>query len=200
MKCQYCERTATLHITELTDGQVKELHLCKEHAHEYLSQADAGVPQPTSSASSLAHHLTVGNTAEDLARLDQKVCPICGISFYEFRNSGRLGCPNDYTCFQQELEGLLLNIHGETSHVGKLPGRGATDLAEHTRLIQMRRQLKEAVSEEDYELASKLRDEIRDLRSEFREGRPTESEPKAKKPRKRQAPRPKPPADEGSQD
>lgn len=197
MKCQYCDRTATLHITELTDGKAIELHLCKEHAQEYLAQADSGQPsQPSESASSFAHHLTVGNTAEDLARLDQKVCPVCGISFYEFRNAGRLGCPNDYACFQQELEGLLLNIHGETKHEGKVPAGGATNLAEHTRLIQMRRQLKEAVSEENYELASKIRDEIRDLQAEFRREKsvepPVAESEKPAKPRKRRAAKPKP--------
>ncbi len=200
MKCQYCDRTATLHITELTDGKAIELHLCKEHAQEYLSQADSGEPtQPTEAASAFAHHLTVGNTAEDLARLDQKVCPVCGISFYEFRNAGRLGCPNDYSCFQQELEGLLLNIHGETKHEGKTPAGGATNLAEHTRLIQMRRQLKEAVSEENYELASKIRDEIRDLQEEFRREKssdsPSATATDSSKPKKRRASKPQP-ADE----
>lgn len=168
MKCQFCDRTATLHITELTDGKATEMHLCKEHAQEYLSQSESGSPPPSAGASPLAQHLTVGNTAEDLARLDQKICPICGISFYEFRNAGRLGCPNDYSCFEKELEGLLLNIHGETRHVGKIPARGVGKLSEHTRLIQMRRELKEAVSEEDYEQASKIRDKIRELQAEFR--------------------------------
>ncbi len=171
MKCQYCDRTATLHITELVDGKATELHLCKEHAQEYLTQADAGGTPSIGAPSALSQHLTVGNTEEDLKRLDQKVCPVCGISFYEFRNSGRLGCPNDYECFQQELEGLLLNIHGETKHVGKRPSSGAPDLSSHTQVIQMRRQLTEAVSEENYELASQLRDEIRDLQAAFRRQR-----------------------------
>ena len=55
----------------------------------------------------LAHQLAVGQTAEELARLDQRACPVCGITFYEFRNHGRLGCPHDYICFHQELEPLI---------------------------------------------------------------------------------------------
>ena len=189
MKCQYCDRTATLHITELLEGKAQELHLCKEHAQEYLAQAESGGNPSATAPSALSQHLTVGNTAEDLARLDQKVCPVCGISFYEFRNSGRLGCPNDYSCFQQELEGLLLNIHGETKHVGKSPSHGAPDLASHTQLIQMRRQLKEAVSEENYELASQIRDEIRDLQTAFRGEKADEPE---SKPKKKRTPKKKP--------
>ncbi len=34
------------------------------------------------------------------------------IKFVEFRNSGRLGCPNDYVEFRDELMPLLENIHG----------------------------------------------------------------------------------------
>jgi hypothetical protein len=92
----------------------------------------------------------VGQTAEELARLDQQSCPICGITFFEFRNQGRLGCPHDYVCFQKELEPLLMNIHGETVHVGKRPRRSQGNTDRQTELIRMRREMKEAVEQEDY--------------------------------------------------
>jgi protein arginine kinase activator len=107
--------------------------------------------------------LAVGETAEQLARLDERTCPVCGITFLEFRKQGRLGCPHDYVCFGAELEPLLLNIHGETRHVGKVPKRGANNAEQQTQLIVLRRQMKEAVTAEDYERASKLRDEIRSI-------------------------------------
>ena len=37
MKCQQCDKLATYHITELTGGKPQELHLCEEHARQYLS-------------------------------------------------------------------------------------------------------------------------------------------------------------------
>lgn len=40
MKCQRCEKGATFHITELTGEQPHELHLCEDHAREYLTQSD----------------------------------------------------------------------------------------------------------------------------------------------------------------
>ena len=109
----------------------------------------------------LAQQLAVGQTAEELAKLDQRACPVCGITFYEFRNQGRLGCPHDYVCFQAELEPLIVNIHGETEHVGKRPPKYAEGTEQRTQLIRLRREMKEAIDEEDYERASKLRDEIR---------------------------------------
>jgi protein arginine kinase activator len=96
-----------------------------------------------------------------LSRLDQQTCPVCGISFYEFRNQGRLGCPYDYVGFQKQLDPLILNIHGETEHVGKSPKRSAGGGQRRTQLIRLRREMKDAVTQEDYERASQLRDQIR---------------------------------------
>ena len=119
MKCQKCERPATFHITELEGGKHTELHLCEEHARGYLTQGDGEPGAAPSMGSALAQHLAVGQTAEELKRLDQRSCPICGITFYEFRNQGRLGCPHDYVCFEKELEPLIANIHGETVTQGE---------------------------------------------------------------------------------
>jgi protein arginine kinase activator len=161
MKCQQCNKTATFHITELTKGKPQELHLCEEHARHYLTQSEDEPPVAPSLAGVLAQQLAVGQTAEELAKLDQRSCPVCGITFYEFRNQGRLGCPYDYICFKAELEPLIVNIHGETVHVGKRPAKYPNGTEKRTQLIRLRREMKEAIGEEDYERASRLRDEIR---------------------------------------
>jgi len=164
MKCQKCDRPATFHITELAEGKPQEFHLCEEHAREYLTQSEGEPVEAPTLAGALAQHLSVGQTAEELARLDQQSCPVCGMAFYEFRKKGRLGCPHDYICFEDELEPLLLNIHGSTEHTGKRPKRFSGSSDEQTTLIRLRREMKEAIDEEDYEQASELRDEIRKLK------------------------------------
>jgi protein arginine kinase activator len=163
MKCQKCDKPATFHITDLVDGKPNELHLCEECAHKFLAPSSEGTGDMPSMAGFLAQHLVVGETAEELARLDQRSCPVCGITFLEFRKQGRLGCPHDYTCFAEELEPLLVNIHGETRHVGKVPKFCARGAEEQTQLIRLRREMKEAVAAEEYEQASRLRDEIRKI-------------------------------------
>lgn len=162
MKCQKCEKPATFHITELTGGKPQELHLCEEHAREYLTESDNEPTGGSNLTGALAQQL-VGGTAEELARLDQQACPICGITFFEFRNQGRLGCPHDYICFQKELDPLILNIHGESSHAGKRPRHSPLNTDRQTELIRLRREMKEAIQGEEYEKASKLRDEIRQI-------------------------------------
>ena len=97
------------------------------------------------------------------ARLNQRECPLCGIKFVEFRNSGRLGCPHDYQEFREELVPLLENIHGETRHCGKTPRRLPQNKQTQSELIQLRKQLQQAVNKEAYEEAARLRDRIRQL-------------------------------------
>lgn len=176
MKCQQCEKPATFHITELTGGKPQELHLCEEHARAYLTETEEEVPSNVANlAGMLAQQLAVGETAEELARLEQKACPVCGITFLEFRKQGRLGCPNDYSFFLEELEPLVLNIHGDTQHTGKVPQRCGGDSKRQTELIRLRREMKEAVGNEDYERASQLRDEIRQI--ETQGAAPEENQP-----------------------
>jgi len=164
MKCQYCEKPATFHITEVTtDNQPQELHLCEDHARIYLTPSDEPPDTDVPTDPAGQPQFSVSQTAEQLAQLDQRSCPVCGITFYEFRHAGRLGCPHDYVCFHDELEPLIVNIHGATTHVGKHPKHGVQATSHQTRLIQLRREMQDAVHREDYELASRLRDEIHEL-------------------------------------
>lgn len=177
MKCQKCDNAATFHITELTGAEPHELHLCEEHARNYLSPSSEDLSDAVPGvAGMIVQQMAVGETAEDLARLDRQACPICGITFLEFRKKGRLGCPNDYECFTKELQPLLVNIHGQTQHVGKCPQHSEA-AADKTQLIRLRREMKEAVTQENYERATELRDEIRNLEQGQPAATPPEAEP-----------------------
>ncbi|MCE5267840.1 MAG: UvrB/UvrC motif-containing protein [Planctomycetaceae bacterium] len=160
MKCQQCDKQATFHITELTQGKPQEFHLCEDHARQYLASSSTEPEGAAGMAAALAQQIAIGQTAAELAQLDQQACPVCGITFFEFRSQGRLGCPHDYVCFQKQLEPLIVNIHGESRHVGKRPHADAGGSQDRTQLIRLRRELKEAIDDEHYERAGELRDEI----------------------------------------
>ena len=157
MKCQQCEKPATIHITEITGPELDELHLCEDCGKIYLSQ------QEPVTDSTMSPQFKLIEDADELAALQQQVCEICGSSFYEFRHSGRLGCPHDYVCFEAELEPLIVNIHAATDHVGKRPKRGVNSSEQQVLLVRMRQEMKEAIEREDYETASSLRDQIQEL-------------------------------------
>lgn len=163
-KCHRCSKPAVLHITELRDGGVQELHLCDTCAKQYLEgPTDSGLePGEPFGGKSLQ-----SSEAAALEELDHLVCSSCGITFREFRSQGRLGCPHDYIEFARELTPLLENIHGATQHVGKVPKRAPDESQRQYQLIKLRNDLRNAIEDEDYERAAKLRDDIRNMESEL---------------------------------
>lgn len=165
MKCQYCDKPATFHITELTQpGGPQILHLCEQHARTVLQKEE---PSPIKTITgALAKQLQLGQTKEELRKLDQKECPACGITFFEFRNSGRLGCPMDYIHFESDLTPLLVNIHDSLEHTGKRPSRAAANVDAQAELISLRKEMEAAVTREDYEKASKIRDQINEIQGD----------------------------------
>jgi protein arginine kinase activator len=171
MKCQQCEKQAVFHITELETGEVRELHLCEDHARVYLNQAEGEDSEEPANGGALGGQLTVGQTADELAVLDKKACDMCGVTFFEFRNQGRLGCPHDYTQFEKELEPLIANIHGGTRHTGRRPDRGESGLPEGTEeltsVIGLRREMQEAIAHEAYEQAQQIRDRVREIEARW---------------------------------
>ena len=156
MDCQSCHaKKATVHLTEIVGNKEKrELHLCEKCAEQQgttgmeimglISSAFGGAAKPA---------------AAEAAEIK---CTSCGLAYSEFRNRGRLGCPQCYDVFRTALEPLLEKIHGQGRHVGKAPGGPSTAGRAHERqLVALRRQLQAAVKGENYELAAKLRDELK---------------------------------------
>ena len=90
-------------------------------------------------------------------------CPACGLTFAEFRSTGRLGCHHDYEHFRGNLRPLLEKIHGRTQHQGRVPSRIGERLQREQQLASLQEALSEAVGKEDYEQAAELRDQIRAL-------------------------------------
>jgi protein arginine kinase activator len=165
-KCHRCSKPATLHITELREGAVHELHLCEGCAAQYLNSPTEAAEGVEGGASFGGKSLEASEAAA-LEELDHLVCSSCGISFREFRSQGRLGCPHDYIEFARELTPLLENIHGSTQHVGKVPKRAPDESQRQYQLIKLRNDLRNAVEDEDYERAAKLRDDIRSMEAEL---------------------------------
>jgi protein arginine kinase activator len=145
-----------VHLTDIVDGQKKEVHLCQQCAQQQQLVQQQELNLPAILQSLIGQHL--GQLTDELARL---TCPACGIKYMEFRAEGRLGCPHDYEVFRAGLGPLLQRIHRAGRHVGKSPRCGPVDAARLAELIDLRRQLRTAVETEAYEEAARLRDLLR---------------------------------------
>ncbi len=160
MQCDECkERPAAIHLTQIVNDSVTTVHLCEQCAAAKGVQTGATVAKfPLSDflatmGKGAASQLPPGD--------DAGACGSCGGTLQDFRESGRLGCPDCYDAFEQHLRGLLRRLHGSSQHVGEQyageegePGTGPS-------LAELRKRLRRAVETENFELAAEIRDRIR---------------------------------------
>ena len=159
MKCDNCNKTATVHLTEIKGGKKIEKHLCEQCAAQ-----NEGLP--------VKSHMPINELLTNFVMAHQGLqkesgtgCENCGITWAEFRQNGLFGCATDYVTFERDLTPLLQRAHeGATHHVGKVPARkGGTGVPAKRQVdvTRLRKDLQRAVESEDYERAAKLRDQIR---------------------------------------
>ena len=167
MKCQACgENEATVHLTDVSNNEKREVHLCEECAQaqqvtikSYLNkQPDGDKPQQIEFLAKLVQSQT-----ENFPDDQELTCPRCGTTYKMFRASGKFGCPNDYTVFKQGLVNLLEKIHGKVQHAGKVPLRAGDQIERQRQLRALRADLERAVQGEAYEKAAEIRDHIYEI-------------------------------------
>ncbi len=157
-KCDNCDRPATHHSIEIVNGQKIEKHLCDAHAAEDGMTVVKTVHTPINE---LLTNFVKMHSGQSVESLDQMTCNQCGMTFARFREHSLLGCSYCYTVFERQLTPLLERAHeGGTHHIGKVPRHAGAGDQRQNHLLRMRKQLDEAVSSEDYELAARLRDDI----------------------------------------
>jgi protein arginine kinase activator len=160
MKCQICkDNIATIHLTEIEDGETKEVHLCESC---YQNEKKNVFIEPAQSVNELISDLAASIDQAGL-RNEGTRCPVCSASYADFQKKGLFGCPNDYTVFRDSVYPLLEKIHGSSEHKGKIPKSAIHRQSSPEQLIVLRRELDEAISNERYEKAAELRDEITKL-------------------------------------
>ncbi|MBI1191359.1 MAG: hypothetical protein GC200_11850 [Tepidisphaera sp.] len=165
MKCDRCDKSATVHELTQVNGVKVERHLCEQCAKEL------GLAPPVPAAGPILGMQVSITTARAAG------CPTCRTTFAEFKQHGLLGCADCYKVFEAQLAPLLARAHqGGDRHRGKVPRRltGApapaadpavlAELAERARrLAALRNELDGAVKSEQYERAARLRDELKRL-------------------------------------
>jgi protein arginine kinase activator len=162
MVCDNCGSTeAVVHLTQIVNNQMSTHRLCQKCAAEKGLET---TPEPAAfPLTDLLSQMGKEPATEPDPPSTQQ-CSFCGLTFKDFRETGRLGCPHCYETYASHLQRLLRRVHGGTQHVGKVylpPDPSASEL--ENRLQALRRKLNRAVESEDFERAAELRDEIRSL-------------------------------------
>lgn len=172
MLCQRCGKNqATTHIKTVHNGTLKEYVLCSDCA----KQLGYDNFFPGFGFSSPFENFFGGLFGEPDINEKQNTeerCPECGRSFEEIAKTGKVGCGRCYDVFYDRLLPSIQHIHGTSDHVGKTPGKSAIVVSHPQNKIavsptdpieQKKLQLKNAVEEQRYEDAAKLRDEIKEM-------------------------------------
>jgi protein arginine kinase activator len=173
MQCEICKiKTATVHLTEIIDGQRTESHLCQACA-----QKEGVIIKSQLSLNELLSSLIAAHqqTDEQLEADADMSCPVCGMTMELFRKNALLGCPNDYEVFGKSLQQIIEKAHdGNLTHKGKFPAgvsqpvvssaiKDQVEIKTENEIETLKKQLEKAVRDEDYELAAKLRDQLKAL-------------------------------------
>jgi protein arginine kinase activator len=174
--CQICKKTpATIHLTDIHNNVKKEVHICENCASEkgFNLAGAANLPQLLGLAAK-----KVPQSAQKMVQMKTKtvekdlVCPYCGTTWTQFGERGRLGCPHDYEAFAPRIRPLVAGqmagaANLEKFHVGKQPAarqNGGGDRVQH--MLTLEKKLRQAVAEENYEAAAKLKTGIDELRKQ----------------------------------
>ena len=92
------------------------------------------------------------------------------ITFSDILSLGKVGCPDCYNTFRQELRDTIRSIHGTAKHVGLTPERSTAitpePQKEPSEEEMLRVALEAAIRDENYEEAARLRDRIKELKGE----------------------------------
>jgi len=162
MQCDHChDRAAAIHLTQIVNNSVTTLHLCETCAAEKGVQTSATVAKFP--LSDFLATMGKGAAAALPAEAEAGRCDFCGATLQDFRDSGRLGCPQCYESFAAHLRNLLRRLHGSSQHVGEVYLSPVAGDDPRRQLLDLREQLKRAVDAENFELAAELRDRIRVL-------------------------------------
>lgn len=163
MLCDICKQNvATVHLTQMVEGKTKKVDLC-----EGCSKAK-GVDDPTGfSLADLLLGLGAAQEMEQAMASGEAKCPNCGFTQADFKKAGRLGCAECYQAFAEGLENLLRTMHKGTKHIGKVPQifKQSQDLNDRLRSLQNK--LQKAITEEDFETAAHVRDEITQVKGKI---------------------------------
>ena len=175
MICEHCkQRHANMTITQVQNGTKLERHYCDVCAAQIHPFSFDAQEEPIS-----LHELVsnwFGNAVKPQAEPKKQPlsCPTCGFTYRQFLKVGKFGCPTCYDTFREQLPGVLQRIQADVKHVGAEQKPNAA-LKVQEQIAQLKEQMQQAIAQEQFEDAAKLRDEIRALQQQLSAGEVSES-------------------------
>jgi len=186
MLCDNCgKKEANVKYSENINGVKREFNLCEE-CSEKLGIGEINFKMPIDFSSFLGDFIEDFATPEFMPLFnDIKAlkCNECGYTFDDIVNTGRLGCANCYDVFEDRLDPIIRKIQNSNRHIGrigkildsriekrqekndnkKVENKEESSNKNNNELKNLQLKLKEAIKDERYEEAAKIRDKIKEI-------------------------------------
>lgn len=154
MKCNKCGNESVYHSTLIINGVSQSISLCRECAIKegVFSDYSTVFDDMFSSFQDLLSFEAVKNVS----------CPVCKTTLKEFKLVGKLGCPNCYEAFRDEISKIIKRISPYEKHSQdtiKIKAK-TVKLSKTEKIEALRNEMKQCVAEERYEDAAKIKKQI----------------------------------------
>lgn len=159
LSCDVCGKPANVHLTQVMNGQMVQIHLCESCAHkqgltilkEFLAKQFSGE----------LHQAKIYKTSK--SRFSSQTCPKCHYNAHLLKKSKRLGCAE---CYQHipNIAKYVDQSHKKTIYRGKCPPNILQRQNAHKQILSLEQQMRLAVNEERYEDAANHRDELKKVK------------------------------------
>lgn len=162
MLCEKCNKNAAqFHYKSVVNGVMKEFNVCPQCAHEMGIGTMFNIPQFSLGIDSLLANMLGMPTSSP--KEGAETCPLCGSTAGDVSRGGRPGCAQCYDVFNSMLDPYVKRIHGNTSHIGRVPESASAEVRSRREIKALKDELKAAVESQEYELAAEIRDKLKKL-------------------------------------
>lgn len=186
MLCDNCgKKEANVKYSENINGVKREFNLCEECSKK-LGIGEINFKMPIDFSSFLGDFMEDFATPEFMplfSDIKTLKCNECGYTFDDIVNTGRLGCANCYDVFEDRLDPIIRKIQNSNRHIGrigkildsriekrqekndnkKVENKEESSNKNNNELENLQLKLKEAIKDERYEEAAKIRDKIKEI-------------------------------------
>jgi protein arginine kinase activator len=176
MICDFCKSNeASIHLIKVTNNNVEKINLCMDCVKNYSFFSTEDFFNDLTKILSKFFEIDIkisnkddsGKLFESVSVNDNKKCSFCNIDLNTIKSIGRVGCANCYNEFRDVLNPIVKTIHGSLEHKGKIPVKSSDDVKIEKEIRDLKYQLNEEVTVENFEVAAKLRDTIKKLQKKL---------------------------------
>ncbi|MBO5349601.1 MAG: UvrB/UvrC motif-containing protein [Clostridia bacterium] len=177
MLCSNCgKHEANIRYTRIINGEKTEFALCEECAKK-VGLEDIDFSMPINFSNFLSDFFEDDTLLPSFAKTHINKCPKCGLTYDNFVSNGKFGCSECYNTFSNKLDAILKNLHGSSKHTGRFPKNMPKKMEskqsvenedkkideKQQKIDKLNKDLQNAIKEERYEDAAKIRDETKKL-------------------------------------